>query len=202
MDEIGELLKTFNVEVRQKDGSEYSRSLICLRSAIHRHLTGPPFNRTINIMSDGSCTADNIIIAGKIKNKKRCGEDTTERHPPIKTQDMQKIYSSGVLSKENPQALQYKTFFEVSLHFGRRGSEGLRELKKADIIFKEDGAGLELASLSYNPHEKNYDGENHHVAEHIQKMYVTGGGGRLCGGLLEILPGEITSGLPSTFSKV
>lgn len=87
-EEIGELLKVLYMEVRQKDGKEYSQSsLVCIQAAIHRHLTGPPFNRKINVMSDGNCTASNAVIAGKIENKKRRGEDTTQRHPPIKPND-------------------------------------------------------------------------------------------------------------------
>lgn len=85
------------------------------------------------------------------------------------------MYSSGVLSMENPVALLYKTFFEVSLHFGRRGREGLRELTKSDIIFKKDVDGVEYATLNFNPHEKNHPGKTHHEAQHVQKMYATGG---------------------------
>lgn len=54
------------------------------------------------------------------------------------------IYASGVLSLSTPMSLQFKVFFELSLHFGRRGREGLRELSKNDIHFVKDSDGAFL----------------------------------------------------------
>lgn len=85
------------------------------------------------------------------------------------------MYSSGVLSNDNPPSLQYKTFFEMTLHSGRRGREGFKDLRWKDIVFKHDEAGQEYATLSFNLHEKNHQGMSHHVSEHEQKMYYTNG---------------------------
>lgn len=174
--ELGVVLKHFYAEVRQKDGREYSRSsLTCIRAAIQRHLSGPPYNSVINIMSDGHFNSANSLISGMIRNKKRRGEDQSTHHSAISETDIDLMYSSGVLAKSDPVSLQFKTFFEVSLHFGRRGREGLRELNKSDIIFKHDDEGVEYATLNFNPHEKNHPGKTHHEAQHVQKMYATGG---------------------------
>ena len=43
---------------------------------------------------------------------------------------MQKLYESGLFDCVNLVTLQNKVFFEVVLHFERRGREGLRFLKK------------------------------------------------------------------------
>lgn len=174
--ELGVVFKHFYAEVLQKDGREYSRSsLTCIRAAIQRHLSGPPYNSVINVMADGHFKPANALINGAIRNQKRRGEDESTHHAPISEKDVELMYGSGVLSKNDPVSLQYKTFFELLLHFGRRGREGLRELNKSDIIFKTDDEGVEFATLKYNPHEKNHPGKNTHEAQHVQKMYATGG---------------------------
>ena len=51
----------------------------------------------------------------------------------------QKMYSSGVLSDDNPKSLQRKVFIEVMLHFGRRWREGLRTMRHDSVVIKTDG---------------------------------------------------------------
>lgn len=174
--ELGQILKRFFVEVRQKDGKKYSRSsLLSMRACIQRHLVAPPFNRQINLLTDGDFQGMNAILSGLIKRKKKMGEDVTKKHDPISDEDLELMYESGVLSNDNLTSLQLKVFFEVTLHFGRRGREGLKELRKADIVFKSDPKGVEFATLAFNPSEKNHQGISHHVTEHDQKMFSTGG---------------------------
>ena len=48
-----------------------------------------------------------------------------------------------VLNNKNAWHLLYKVFFEVGLHFARRGREGLRELTKDSIMIKRDSYGVE-----------------------------------------------------------
>lgn len=49
----------------------------------------------------------------------------------------------------------YQTFFEILLHFVRRGREGIREQNKDEIIFNmHDEDNTEFATLRFNPHEK------------------------------------------------
>ena len=48
------------------------------------------------------------------------------------------MYSTKVLSNHDPESLLYKVFFEVGLHFGRRGREGWRNLRKDSFVFKRD----------------------------------------------------------------
>lgn len=119
---MGVMLRRFFAEVRQKDGKKYSRaSLLSLRAAIQRHLVSPPFNRQLNLLTDGDFKGLNSLLSGIIKRQKKMGQDVTKNHPPISDSDLAKMYSSGVLSNEDPTSLQYKIFFELTLHFGRRG---------------------------------------------------------------------------------
>ena len=79
-----------------------------------------------------------------------------------------------MLSLDDPVSLQRKVFFEVVLHFGRRGREGLRTIRKEDIVFKVDEHGREYAMLGFNPLEKNHQGLSAREREHSQQMYGTG----------------------------
>lgn len=144
-----------------------------LRAALQRHLVSPPYNRQLNIITDGDFQGVNSLLAGLVKRQKKKGEDVSKKHEPISEDDLKLMYASGVLSDVSPTNLQLKIFFELTLHFGRRGREGLRELKKDDIVFRKDPSGTEYATLGFNPSKKNHQGISHHISEHDQKMFAT-----------------------------
>ena len=48
--------------------------------------------------------------------------------------------------------------FEILLHLGRRGSEGLRDLKKKSFQITEDANGNEYVQLCFNEKQKNNTG--------------------------------------------
>ena len=89
-----------------------------------------------------------------LKKLKRDGLDSTNHKPAISEEDMAKFYSSGTLSNANPVALQYKVFLEIGLHFGRRGVEGWRALKKNSFVRKVDGEGRQYVSLAFQEFDK------------------------------------------------
>lgn len=152
---LGETLATFYAELRTKEGKSYSRSsLLCIRAAIQRHIALPPHNVTFNIITGAPFKKANNVLIGRIKDLKREGLDVSKSHPAISANDISMLYSSGTLSHVTPSNLQYKVFFELGMHFGRRGREGLRELKHSQIVFKEDSEGKNYATLSFNPLEK------------------------------------------------
>ena len=129
---------------------------------------------TFNILTDSAFIATNNVLTGVCRKLKATGQDFSKHHPSIKKDDLAKMYDSEVLSHQNPAALQRKVFFETVLHFGRRGREGLREMKKSDIVFELDENGKEYATLAGNPLEKNHQGFSSRKGEHTQIMYSTG----------------------------
>ena len=172
---LANYLRRFYAEVRNKQGGLYSKtSLLSIRAAIYRHLTQPPQNVGFNILVDSAFIAANNVLVGQCRKLKAAGKDTSKHHPPIKQDDLKKMYESRVLSPDNPVSLQRKVFFEVVLHFGRRGREGLRTIQKDDIIFKVDEHGTEYATLGFNALEKNHQGLSAREREHSQQMYATG----------------------------
>lgn len=175
-DVLCSLLRTFYAELRTKEGKIYSRSsLMGIRAAIQRHLTGPGFNRVINIISGPEFRSANDVLTGQLKDMKVKGLDVAQHHDPISDNDIRKMYSTKTLCDDNQNALQLKVYFEIGLHFGRRGREGLRELRKDHIIFKTDDVGNQYATLNHNPLEKNYQASTSMRQQHDQRMYGTNG---------------------------
>lgn len=167
------LLTKFYGDLMNKEGKEYSKSALQgIRACIQRHLALPPFNVKFNIITGDTFKGANNVLAGRIKEMQRQGLDTSTSHPPISCYDLMAFYDSGALSNYNPTSLQNKVFFELSMHFGRRGREGLRELNKGDIIFLLDSEHREYATLGFNPYEKNYQGLDPKDRSHDQRMYA------------------------------
>ena len=159
-------------EVRSQDGKLYSRSsLIGLRSGIQRHIESPPYNRTINIARDSDFKPANLVLKGRLKMNRAAGLDVTKHKDAIEPGDIAKMYDTKVLSNDNPKALQYKVFFEISLHFARRGREGLRELKPSAFVFKKDDNDEEYATIIHNEKTKKDQGTKTDFLEKDQRMY-------------------------------
>jgi hypothetical protein len=115
--------------------------------------------------------AANQVFTGVLKQLREEGKDVTQHKKAIQPSDMSKLYSSGVLSNDNPTGLQNKVYVELSLHFGRRGREGLRQLTKDSILIKEDDSGREYATLAYNEKDKNHQLTLPKEGEKQQIMY-------------------------------
>ena len=143
--------------MRSADGQVYLKpSMINLRSGIKRHLVCQ--GRVIDLVHDADFTQANLVFSGVLKKLRKDGLDFTKHKKPVATEDMMKLYSSGVLSCEDPCALQNKVFVELSLHFARRGREGLRDLRKDSFRVMRDAGGREYICMAYNEKEKNHQG--------------------------------------------
>ncbi len=97
------------------------------------------------------------------------GKDTSEHKPPIEPADIDKLYEKVFV--DTPQGLQYRMFYELLMHFGRRGREGLRELRKDTFEVKEDGNGQEYVRITCNELEKAKRGDGKQVKEKKCAMY-------------------------------
>ena len=165
-------LKKFYAEACSKDGEHYSKSsLINIRSGLNRHLTSPPYNKQFNLMKDVVFQSANQVVTGLIKELRRDGLDTTKNKTAIEPEDVELMYSSGVLSNKTPQSLQYKVFFELCLNFGRRGKEGLRELKKSSFVVAVDAGGRKYVKQTFHEKEKNHQGVSMKEKEKSAVMY-------------------------------
>lgn len=170
-EKLSATLRTFYGSLRNKQGDVYSKSAyINIRAAINRYLTSPPYNKTINIMHDRQFMAANHVFMGILRHLRESGKDVTHHKSAITPGDMQKLYDSGLVSNDSPSNLQRKVFLEVCLQFGRRGREGLREMKKSSIIIQKDDQNKEFATFAYNELEKNH--QVHMPKEHEKKQIM------------------------------
>ena len=81
----------------------------------------------------------NTIFKSQVRTLRVEGKDITKHKPVIEKEDMTKITSN--LKTDSPVGLQQRVFIDLMLHFGRRGREGLRELKRESFVIKK-GAGV------------------------------------------------------------
>ena len=170
---LADVLRKFYGSVRNKSGDLYSRSgYVSLRAAINRYLTSPPYNKTINIMKDREFMAANQVFTGVLRKMREDGKDTTKHKSAISEGDFRKMYDSGVLSDATPNSLLRKVFVDISLNFGRRGREGLRNLTKDSIAIRTDDKGQEYATVVYNEIDKTHQVLKPSDGEKKQIMYI------------------------------
>lgn len=174
--ELDSLLRHFYASVRTKDGKEYSKAaLVGMRAAINRHLNSPPFTRNINLMNDRDFMASNQVLTGLIKSLKREGKDISQHKEPICEEDLVKLYNSGVFSDQSAKTLLNKVMYDIISQFGRRGQEGLRNLRKDSFKTCVDAKGRQYICMAYNEADKNHHGLDSRENIKQARMYVNEG---------------------------
>jgi hypothetical protein len=170
---LAKTLRSFYGSIRTKSGEQYSKSAyVNIRAGLNRYLTSPPNNQQINLMRDKVFMQANQVFCGVLRKMRVDGLDTTKHKAAIAPGDMEKLYKSGILSNDTPKSIQRKVYVEISLNFGRRGREGLRELTKNSIQIKTDDRGHEYATLSYNELDKTHQIQQPKDAEKKQLLYA------------------------------
>ena len=171
VDNFADILRQFYAEVRNRKGETYGKSaLINLRASIQRHISSPPYNRTMNIMKDRDFIPANHVLQGVLKTNRLQGRDKTQHKKPLEAEDMSRI--DEVLDLSSPTWLQMRVFVDIMMHFGRLGREGLRDLKKDSFSVLRDATGREYVYIAYNEVEKTRSGLDMNVDEHNKKMYA------------------------------
>jgi hypothetical protein len=122
-------------------------------------------------MQDRDFLPANEVFTAVLKELRREGLDKTKHKSVIEAKDIEKMYSTGTIGNHNPVALQRKIFFELSLHFARRGREGLRSLTKSSFAIKTDATGKRFVCQAYHEKEKNHPGISNRETEKNAAMY-------------------------------
>lgn len=165
--ELNDILREFYYTIRNHDGNTYSvASYKSMRAGLNRHLKMPPYNRQICLMKDKEFASANMVFVSMLKMLRMQGKDETHHHPPIAAQDLRKIKQSGVLGLHSPLALVNKVWFDLQLHFAKRGREILRDLAPDAFVVEKDKNGRRYAMFRYPGKGKN--GEDPHK---MGKMY-------------------------------
>ena len=66
--------------------------------------------------------------------------------------------------ENDPRCLQHKVYFDIAYFMGKRGKEGLRELKKQSFEIKQNDTGREYIELNYNPVSKKEQGNESNMS--------------------------------------
>ena len=86
---LNDYLRLFYANLRTKDQKYYcASSLICIRAAIHRHLTSVDVNRNINILHGDSFVRANSVIGRSVPKKQ---SRKSKQFNAISTSDMTKL---------------------------------------------------------------------------------------------------------------
>ena len=88
------------------------------------------------------------MFGAKRVDLKQQGPAKVEHKPPICEEDLKKLYESTAFGLNAPEKLQNKVFFEVVLHFCRRGRQNLHQLKKTDFSLNTDSTGARYVCKS------------------------------------------------------
>ncbi|XP_072779433.1 activating transcription factor 7-interacting protein 1 isoform X7 [Taeniopygia guttata] len=165
--ELNDILREFYYTIRNHDGNTYSvASYKSMRAGLNRHLKMPPYNRQICLMKDKEFASANMVFMSVLKMLRMQGKDETHHHPPIAAEDLRKIKQSGVLGLHSPLALVNKVWFDLQLHFAKRGREILRDLAPDAFVVEKDKNGRRYAMFRYPGKGKN--GED---PQKMGKMY-------------------------------
>ena len=98
------------------------------------------------------------MFDGYIKANIKEGNANIKHKAPLNDNDWEKLMNSDTLNGDNQISLQQKVFVNIMTHFGRRGREGLRDLKKDTYIVKRDENGVEFVERKNMEVSKNHQG--------------------------------------------
>ena len=104
VEELASLLRSFYGSVRQKKSGEYysKAAMVGLRSAIHRHVTSPPYSRQVNILQDREFQQANNLFKGVLKKLREEGKDVSKHHDPIEPEDVARLKDYFAAGLNNP----------------------------------------------------------------------------------------------------
>ena len=151
---LADYLRFYYFSLKTKEGRFYSpNSLVEIRAAIHRYLTGSSVNRKINILKDEAFRRANGTLKAMVGCWLKNSERTESGYKAIEPSDMETL--NRYFNASTPTRLQQQVWFYITYYFGLRGRETLPQLKKDCISFAIDSDGREYAYLNHNTLSKN-----------------------------------------------
>ena len=146
-EELVNILRRFYVEARSHDGKYYSRnSMRAIRAGLDRFLNKE--NTNFSIITDREFKPANDALNAHLVELAREGKISSTKHKPaLIPQDVEIFYEKKQLGLETPESLMQTAWFNIMLHFGKRGRENMREMTAEDIQFHKSSSGLEYITL-------------------------------------------------------
>ena len=170
------LIKLYQ-ELKKSPTQHYSPSAhLSIRAALDRHLSALSEFSNISIIRDQKFKAANKSLNVKLKLIKAQGQGKVRHHSSISAEDIKKCYETKVFRDETPLSLLRVNWFNISLHFCRRGRENQRSLTKKRFRIETDANGNEYVTMAVSESTKNHQGRlaDKAVDEGDPKMFSTG----------------------------
>ncbi|XP_042340939.1 uncharacterized protein LOC121941961 isoform X2 [Plectropomus leopardus] len=148
--ELNSMLRHFYGSVRNSKGELYGiASYIALRAGLNRFFKEPPVCRPVCLMRDVEFTSANKVFLGVLKKIRKSGRDRTLHHPALSLDDIRILRHSRAMDTSTPRGLLNKVWFDIQVHFGRRGKQGNRNLKPDSFVIRKDDRGLRYCTLAF-----------------------------------------------------
>ncbi|XP_044047160.1 uncharacterized protein LOC122873905 isoform X1 [Siniperca chuatsi] len=153
--ELNGLLRHFYGSVRNSKGELYGiASYIALRAGLNRYFKEPPVSRPVCLMRDAEFTSANKVFLGVLKRIRKSGRDITSHHQALSPDDIRILRHSRAMDTSTPRGLLNKVWFDIQVHFGRRGKQANRNLKPDSFVIRKDERGLRYCTLSFGDETK------------------------------------------------
>ena len=135
------------VEARSHDGKYYSRnSMKAIRAGLDRYLNKE--NTKYSIITDRDLKpANEVLNAHQVEFAREGNISSTKHKAALIPQDVETLYEKKQLGLETPESLLQTAWFNIMLHFGKRGRENMREMTAEDIEIHKSSSGLEYITL-------------------------------------------------------
>lgn len=143
---LNDYLRLLYSQLRTNTQDFYSPStLVCIRASIHRYLTSPEVNRTINILQGEDFKRSNGVLRSMVAKYLQSNQPKRKEYEAITESDISKIRT--YFQRKNLTMLQEEVIFNIIYFFGLRGRENLRSLTFGAIEIKEDDSGAKYAYM-------------------------------------------------------
>ena len=143
--ELNTALYQFYAEVRTPSGEKYkTNSFQTIRHGLNRY-TSSKLN--IDIVKGEEFKEANTMFSAVMKDLKKTGFGAVNHYPPVTDNDLNLMANYFKTWRSEPVVLLHKVFVDIMLHFGRRGRENLRQLKRG-IKFTSDLLAIVSQSLA------------------------------------------------------
>lgn len=148
--ELNGLLRHFYGSVRNGKGELYGiASYIALRAGLNRYFKEPPVSRPVCLMRDAEFTSANKVFLGVLNRIRKSGRDIISHHQALSPNDICILRHSRAMDTSTPRGLLNKVWFDIQVHFGRRGKQANRNLKPDSFVIRKDERGLRYCSLNF-----------------------------------------------------
>ena len=144
-DELAKALTSFYAGARTQNSEHYKKTtMLTIRNGLNRYVNAQRKEaglHNIDLTRDAAFNECNEMFKAMGKVLKREGKANVEHYPAIATEDLKRMKTYSREDIDNPKVLQQAVFVNISIYFGRRGRENIRQLKITDFAVTTDAAG-------------------------------------------------------------